>query len=56
MLCWAQMLYFVDYRERERREWEQREAALMQLEEEEQARRAAHRSAVKELSGLTQVK
>lgn len=43
-------------RERERRDWEQREVALMQQEEEEQARRAAHRNAVKELSGLTQVR
>eukprot|EP00879_Flechtneria_rotunda_P004695 GHRR01004959.1.p1 GENE.GHRR01004959.1~~GHRR01004959.1.p1 ORF type:complete len:282 (+),score=121.16 GHRR01004959.1:1188-2033(+) len=41
-------------RELQRREWEQREAALMQQVEEEQQRRAAHRTAVKELSGQTQ--
>jgi hypothetical protein len=42
-------------RELQRREWEQREAALMQQQEEEQQRKTAHRNAVKELSGLTQV-
>jgi hypothetical protein len=42
-------------RELQRREWEEREAALIQQQEEEQQRKTAHRNAVKELSGLTQV-
>lgn len=49
------LLVLLSTRERDRRDWEQREAVLLQQQEEEQARRTAHRNAVKELSGLTQV-